>query len=788
VIKPRLRTNVRNITITTLLVTAVLLVGLWRAPTSAQELLSLRQVDAQPPEVAPGNTVNLNFELSNTQPGPYNFNVTVLSSSLPSGVQAAPPGTIQLAGGAPGAPATQRFVVQLSTPNTLASGTTFTIQIQAAGTTSAPGQSNTTLFTFARFRTTGQAPTNTPQPTVTVGPSPTPGPVCSGGRENDDPGNDRDSARLILVNLPQRHGICAQGDVDWYEFGAVGGKVYTIDVTEMDAGLDLVIELYDTEGNLILTNDDFFARNASPQPTDLRPRVGEFRAPRDGIYFFVVRDSLNIGGNDTEYIVAVLGESFGPTPATIPSICRDLYEEDGLPEEATLITSNELQPAHVLCPDGDADWVRFFGKAGKTYYLYTDTRPYANPQEVFRGTQAGADTVMYLTDRDGVSILDMNDDIIRADPVNNSLDSEIRFVPSVDGFYFAQIKNNGDIGNQFIRYDLVLKLCIPGQESMCNRAGVAEAPTPITGPASTPGTGGGTTPTDVSFGNTPTPTQQAAGLGALRTEMVEGQIEGFVHPSFAQVWQRSDKPIVDKRVERSWMWGPKGLMARGESYAQSSTGMRQVEYFDKARMELNLNEDGSSTFVTNGLLAIELIGGRMQVGNNEFVQREAADIAIAGDENNPNAPTYASFAGVTGEVFGDRTGETATDMIARSGQITTYDGGDQRDARLVRFVPETGHNIPKVFWDYLNGRGVTYQDGGYRTDTVVDWVFAMGYPISEPYWAKVQVGGSERDVLIQVFQRRVLTYSPDNPEGWQVEMGNVGRHYYFWRYGEHLPQ
>jgi hypothetical protein len=52
----------------------------------------------------------------------------------------------------------------------------------------------------------------------------------------------------------------------------------------------------------------------------------------------------------------------------------------------------------------------------------------------------------------------------------------------------------------------------------------------------------------------------------------------------------------------------------------------------------------------------------------------------------------------------------------------------------------------------------------------------------------VQVGGSERDVLIQVFQRRVLTYSPDNPEGWQVEMGNVGRHYYFWRYGEHLPQ
>ncbi|NJO84592.1 MAG: hypothetical protein HC828_18690 [Blastochloris sp.] len=97
-------------------------------------------------------------------------------------------------------------------------------------------------------------------------------------------------------------------------------------------------------------------------------------------------------------------------------------------------------------------------------------------------------------------------------------------------------------------------------------------------------------------------------------------------------------------------------MARGESYAQSATGMRQVEYFDKARMELNVKEEDGSTFVTNGLLAIELIGGKMQVGTNEFVQRDPADIVIAGDENDPNAPTYASLQAVTGEVFGDRTG------------------------------------------------------------------------------------------------------------------------------------
>jgi hypothetical protein len=29
----------------------------------------------------------------------------------------------------------------------------------------------------------------------------------------------------------------------------------------------------------------------------------------------------------------------------------------------------------------------------------------------------------------------------------------------------------------------------------------------------------------------------------------------------------------------------------------------------------------------------------------------------------------------------------------------------------------------------------------------------------------------------------VLTFAPDNPAGWQVEMGNVGQHYVAWRYG-----
>jgi uncharacterized protein YkwD len=50
----------------------------------------------------------------------------------------------------------------------------------------------------------------------------------------------------------------------------------------------------------------------------------------------------------------------------------------------------------------------------------------------------------------------------------------------------------------------------------------------------------------------------------------------------------------------------------------------------------------------------------------------------------------------------------------------------------------------------------------------------------------VRVNGVPKKVLVQVFERRVLTYTPDNPEGWKVESGNVGLHFYHWLY-EILP-
>jgi hypothetical protein len=43
-------------------------------------------------------------------------------------------------------------------------------------------------------------------------------------------------------------------------------------------------------------------------------------------------------------------------------------------------------------------------------------------------------------------------------------------------------------------------------------------------------------------------------------------------------------------------------------------------------------------------------------------------------------------------------------------------------------------------------------------------------------------------VLVQCFERRCLTFTPDNSPESQVEAGNIGQHYYLWRYGSPVDE
>ncbi len=263
----------------------------------------------------------------------------------------------------------------------------------------------------------------------------------------------------------------------------------------------------------------------------------------------------------------------------------------------------------------------------------------------------------------------------------------------------------------------------------------------------------------------------------------------FADPAFSTVWQRTDKLVQDGKTARTWFWGPTPGAVQQEDYSDASGGKRLVQYFDKSRMEIN-NPGGDKTskfYVTNGLLSVELISGKIAVGDGKYQNATAAAINMTGDAGDTKAPTYAAFAGVSNTPLGDhkqadKTGQNVGNTIDVRGRVFSDTTGLPA-VKLAKFVPETGHNIAEPFWTFLNQQGPVLEGGVQKTAALIDpWFYASGFPISDPYWAKQTVGGKISDVLIQAFERRVLTYTPTNPAGFQVEMGNIGQHYYDWRY------
>lgn len=276
----------------------------------------------------------------------------------------------------------------------------------------------------------------------------------------------------------------------------------------------------------------------------------------------------------------------------------------------------------------------------------------------------------------------------------------------------------------------------------------------------------------------------------------DGRRAQFADHAFEAVWSRTDGTSV--RGGRSWYWGPGAWFDYAEFYRESPNGLRTVQYFDKARMEINNPNDRSyQNGVTNGLLVVELVSGRLKKGNNPYDAEYGtpAEVPVAGNpkETNPDAPTYASFVGVATVDNGyrdpNKLGQRVSLAIDKGGNISERPDLAERypETRLVQYNSVTGHNIPSVLWDFMTLRGPVLEGGRVRQGAVIDWTFAMGLPITDAYWTRARVGDQDRDVLVQLFERRVLTYTPDNPAGYKVEMGNVGQHYFQWRY-PHLGQ
>jgi hypothetical protein len=145
-------------------------------------------------------------------------------------------------------------------------------------------------------------------------------------------------------------------------------------------------------------------------------------------------------------------------------------------------------------------------------------------------------------------------------------------------------------------------------------------------------------------------------------------------------------------------------------------------------------------------------------GDARFEQRAPAQIAALGDPDNV-FPTYAD------QHIDVRPGAPITACFNLDGVLSSCDACCQRS-------PDTGRGRRERM-RHPQCVSALHQRG-QRTPAVALHL----RPISGAAWTRIGGNGVERAVVFQVFERRVLTSTPDNPLAFRVETGNVGQHDY----------
>ncbi|HEU5099299.1 MAG TPA: GerMN domain-containing protein, partial [Roseiflexaceae bacterium] len=167
---------------------------------------------------------------------------------------------------------------------------------------------------------------------------------------------------------------------------------------------------------------------------------------------------------------------------------------------------------------------------------------------------------------------------------------------------------------------------------------------------------------------------------------------------------------------------------------------RLAQYFEKGRLEDHRSEPVAPDWAfMYGRLAAELIerGSTSRVDGTTLTYM---DLKRRGD------PTYRHPA-PPDFVVGRAANET--------GRFIPYDP-------QLRAAP--GYIVPTYFWDYIT-RADLFPSG---------WLHDVGLPLTDAFQSKAIKDGRSRDIVVQAFERAMLTYDPQNPADWQVERANIG--------------
>ena len=365
-------------------------------------------------------------------------------------------------------------------------------QTSTATPTRTPTMTPSPTPTFTPSRT----PTVTPAPTVTVTPTPlltptatlastptatpeaSPTPTPLPGPDPYEPDDSPAQARPIPVTgVPQIHNLYTADDTDWFQFEGRVGKEYHVQILRIGPRANVVVDVLKSDGLTVLATGD--------------TTLVFIPLERDTYYIRVRPKTPEDVGTGTDYGLSVVER-----PQV--SLCAyvDGFEDDDSWEEANSLPKNGPPAQHNFDVIADEDWHYFLAIAGTTYTITT--------QNLVPPT----DTVLYLYDKDGTTLITMNDDA----PGALNLESRIVWTAPEDGRYYIKVR---DFTAQAYctTYEVLLKEGPTTHHVFVSSALQAWGPNLVITPSPTPTTTPTWTPTPSStvtlpppFTATPTPT------------------------------------------------------------------------------------------------------------------------------------------------------------------------------------------------------------------------------------------------------------------------------------------
>lgn len=248
-------------------------------------------------------------------------------------------------------------------------------------------------------------------------PTPTPGgPVFL---DQYEPNNVFETAYTTAANAAKLADatLWPVGDVDYYQFFGKQGGTYEIFTTDLAAGLDTYLRVYDPNGNLVAENDDFDVANLRSQT--------QISAKENGNYFAQITNKEPTDSTGKTYSFGV-NEVNPPTPTPTATLVGvpDTCEPNNTVGSACLTGPGEVKSAMNFVPPfgrgtgPDNDFYRMAVKPGLLYTCETTNLSSVN------------DTNMIFLDGNGN---DFNPPLGNDDRAPGDLSSRLSWVSTYQG-------------------------------------------------------------------------------------------------------------------------------------------------------------------------------------------------------------------------------------------------------------------------------------------------------------------------------------------------------------------